>query len=91
MYEVGWNKKLSYCLAYSAEEVQDVSWRYSYQHKEVLKRRNKCSEDQLINAMIHLRKKRQEALTGQRQRYLTLRLMGELADFLVEKYEKLKL
>ncbi|CAO3629270.1 unnamed protein product [Cunninghamella blakesleeana] len=47
VYSVGWNKKLSYCIAYSPNEVVDVTRRYVKDWKEVLKRRNLANEQQL--------------------------------------------
>ncbi|XP_019880474.1 peptide-N(4)-(N-acetyl-beta-glucosaminyl)asparagine amidase [Aethina tumida] len=85
MYECGWGKKLSYVMAYSGEEVQDVTWRYSAQHKQVLQRRRKCHENELVDALIQLRTKRQANLTEPRRQYLIKRLLFELLEFLIEQ------
>lgn len=41
MYERGWGKKLNYIIAYSRDELVDVTWRYTANQNEVLKRRKK--------------------------------------------------
>ncbi|NXS54525.1 NGLY1 amidase, partial [Brachypteracias leptosomus] len=54
LYETGWGKKLSYIIAFSKDEVVDVTWRYSCKHEEVLSRRTALSEATLretINAL----------------------------------------
>ncbi|NXE58482.1 NGLY1 amidase, partial [Calcarius ornatus] len=54
LYEAGWGKKLSYIIAFSKDEVVDVTWRYSSKHEEVLSRRTALSEATLretINAL----------------------------------------
>uniref|UniRef100_A0A8C4V3E1 Peptide-N(4)-(N-acetyl-beta-glucosaminyl)asparagine amidase n=1 Tax=Falco tinnunculus TaxID=100819 RepID=A0A8C4V3E1_FALTI len=63
LYETGWGKKLSYVIAFSKDEVVDVTWRYSCKHQEVLSRRTALSEATLretINALN--RTKRKEVL-----------------------------
>lgn len=37
MYEHGWNRELSYVFAFANDHVQDVTWRYSNNHKAVSK------------------------------------------------------
>jgi peptide-N4-(N-acetyl-beta-glucosaminyl)asparagine amidase len=85
MYENGWNKKLTYVIAYSPEEVQEVTWRYSSNHKAVLARRKNCSEDDLIGALIVLRNERQKTMSKSKQSYLTKRLVYELLELMVER------
>ncbi|KRT86133.1 hypothetical protein AMK59_821, partial [Oryctes borbonicus] len=85
MYENGWNKKVSYVIAYSGEEVQDVTWRYSSKHKEVLTRRHNCTEEELLKTLMELRNERQKNLSESRRKYLTMRLLEELCELIVEK------
>ena len=44
-YECGWNKKLTYVLGFSNEEVVDVTRRYTKNFEQVLTRRTDCSEE----------------------------------------------
>nr|XP_022907320.1 peptide-N(4)-(N-acetyl-beta-glucosaminyl)asparagine amidase-like [Onthophagus taurus] len=85
MYESGWNKKLSYIIAYSGEDLQDVTWRYSSRHKEVLSRRKKCTEIELVSAICSLRNERQKGLSETRREYLNKRVLCELIEMMVEK------
>lgn len=76
---------MSYAIAYSAEEIQDVTWRYSSDHKEVLKRRSLCPEADLIDTLITLRKQRQKNFTTVRRNFLSKRLLTELMELMIEK------
>eukprot|EP01130_Rhizamoeba_saxonica_P003358 TRINITY_DN1422_c0_g1_i4.p1 TRINITY_DN1422_c0_g1~~TRINITY_DN1422_c0_g1_i4.p1 ORF type:complete len:850 (+),score=133.76 TRINITY_DN1422_c0_g1_i4:302-2551(+) len=53
MYEAGWGKKLSYVLAFSAEEVVDVTKRYTNKWPEVQSRRNLVPEEWLSSIIIN--------------------------------------
>lgn len=65
--------------------MQDVTWRYSSKHLEVLSRRTACSEDQLLSTMLRLRRARQASLSTVRQAYLEKRVLCELVEFLTAK------
>ncbi|XP_066262636.1 peptide-N(4)-(N-acetyl-beta-glucosaminyl)asparagine amidase [Euwallacea similis] len=85
IYECGWKKQISYVIAYSNEEVQDVTWRYTSNFKETLKRRTACKEDEIIRVLEDLRQRRQVKFSETRRKYLTRRNLMELVQFLTEK------
>lgn len=85
MYEAGWGKKLSYIMAYSKDEVQDVTWRYSCKQREVMSRRTQCRERELISTMMQLRQERQKNMSEARRLYLNNRLIAELVEFLTPR------
>ncbi|XP_063518177.1 peptide-N(4)-(N-acetyl-beta-glucosaminyl)asparagine amidase isoform X2 [Pongo pygmaeus] len=60
LYEIGWGKKLSYVIAFSKDEVVDVTWRYSCKHEEVIARRTKVKEALLRETINGLNKQRKE-------------------------------
>ena len=85
MYEVGWGKQLSYVMAYSQDELQDVTWRYSCRHRDVLSRRTECMEVELLSTVMQLRQERQQDLSDARKLYLNKRLLAELVEFLTPR------
>uniref|UniRef100_G1T9A3 Peptide-N(4)-(N-acetyl-beta-glucosaminyl)asparagine amidase n=1 Tax=Oryctolagus cuniculus TaxID=9986 RepID=G1T9A3_RABIT len=88
LYEVGWGKKLSYVLAFSKDEVVDVTWRYSCKHAEVISRRNKIKEDLLRETINGLNKQRQLSLSENRRKELLQRIIVELVEFISPKTPK---
>nr|XP_005008353.1 peptide-N(4)-(N-acetyl-beta-glucosaminyl)asparagine amidase isoform X2 [Cavia porcellus] len=62
LYETGWGKKLSYVIAFSKDEVVDVTWRYSCKHEEVISRRTAITEELLRETINGLNKQRKEIL-----------------------------
>ncbi|XP_063221639.1 peptide-N(4)-(N-acetyl-beta-glucosaminyl)asparagine amidase isoform X2 [Bacillus rossius redtenbacheri] len=82
MYEAGWGKRLSYVLAFSRDDVQDVTWRYTSQWRDVMRRRTQCSEEELLQAVLSLRARRQAGLSPARRAFLQRRLVAELVEFL---------
>ncbi|KAJ0174295.1 hypothetical protein K1T71_010441 [Dendrolimus kikuchii] len=85
IYAHGWKKKLSYVLAFSKDDLQDVTWRYTVDHKEVLKRRTLCDETELIDAILSLREHRQRQVSDARRKYLAKRNLVELVQLMVER------
>lgn len=85
LYEVGWGKKLSYIVAFSRDQVVDVTWRYSCKHPEVLSRRTKVQEAWLVHNINSLNNTRQQTLNPQRKKELTERLLVELVEFISPK------
>lgn len=83
MYECGWKRKLEYVIAFSKDDIQDVTWRYSNKHQELLSRRTLCTEKELINALMQLRQKRQSGVSSKRKKFLTLRTFAELGELLI--------
>ncbi|KAM4631215.1 peptide-N(4)-(N-acetyl-beta-glucosaminyl)asparagine amidase [Polymixia lowei] len=85
LYEVGWGKKLSYILAFSKDQVVDVTWRYSCKHPEVLTRRTKVQEAWLRRTINGLNAVRQQCLSPERKKELLDRLLIELVEFISPK------
>lgn len=88
LYEVGWQKKLAYVLAFSKDQVVDVTWRYSCKHPEVLSRRTRVQEAWLLHTISGLNASRQQSLSPERKKELTERLLVELVEFISPKKPK---
>ncbi|XP_056154406.1 peptide-N(4)-(N-acetyl-beta-glucosaminyl)asparagine amidase isoform X2 [Lampris incognitus] len=88
MYEIGWEKKLAYILAFSKDQVVDVTWRYSCKHPEVLSRRTRVQEAWLLRTINGLNAVRQQSLSPERKNELLERLLVELVEFISPKKPK---
>ncbi|XP_019539204.3 peptide-N(4)-(N-acetyl-beta-glucosaminyl)asparagine amidase [Aedes albopictus] len=85
MYEHGWKKEMTYVFAFSREDVQDVTWRYSNQHPVVIKSRKSCSEKELLETILKLRAKRREKVSGPRLKFLRKRTVDECLELLCSR------
>ncbi|XP_034017359.1 peptide-N(4)-(N-acetyl-beta-glucosaminyl)asparagine amidase [Thalassophryne amazonica] len=88
LYEVGWGKKLAYVLAFSKDQVVDVTWRYSCSHPDVLSRRSQVQEAWLLHTINGLNSSRQQCLSPGRKKELMERLLVELVEFISPKKPK---
>ncbi|XP_068530497.1 peptide-N(4)-(N-acetyl-beta-glucosaminyl)asparagine amidase [Anas acuta] len=88
LYETGWGKKLSYVIAFSKDEVVDVTWRYSCKHKEVLTRRTVLGEATLRETINTFNRKRQRFFAESRKSELLQRRIVELVQFMSPKPPK---
>uniref|UniRef100_A0A8U7M6M3 Peptide-N(4)-(N-acetyl-beta-glucosaminyl)asparagine amidase n=1 Tax=Corvus moneduloides TaxID=1196302 RepID=A0A8U7M6M3_CORMO len=89
LYETGWGKKLSYIIAFSKDEVVDVTWRYSCKHEEVLSRRTALSEATLretINALN--RTKRKEVVFIPSEKEKTSKLFHLIYNVIDDSYTR---
>ncbi|XP_066263318.1 peptide-N(4)-(N-acetyl-beta-glucosaminyl)asparagine amidase-like [Branchiostoma lanceolatum] len=82
VYEAGWKKKLTYIIAYSKDEIRDVTWRYSCRHQEVCARRKECRESWLRETVTRMNEKRQAGLSQERKDELVRRFLVELVEFI---------
>lgn len=87
LYESGWGKKLSYIIAFSKDDIQDVSWRYSRKHDEVKQRRRECRESWLVTTIAKLRRQRQAGFPEPRRKFLNERYARELVELLLPQPE----
>ena len=93
LYESGWGKKISYIIAYSPDDIQDVTWRYTAHPSDVISRRMACRETWLVHAIMELRKNiqqghvRRSSMTSARHMMLTERTAVELVELMMEKSE----
>ncbi|KAM9600958.1 peptide-N(4)-(N-acetyl-beta-glucosaminyl)asparagine amidase isoform 1-T1 [Trichechus inunguis] len=88
LYEVGWGKKISYVIAFSKDEVVDVTWRYSCKHEDVISRRTLVKEELLRETINGLNKQRQLSLSESRRKELLQRIIVELVEFISPKTPK---
>ncbi|XP_017748900.1 PREDICTED: peptide-N(4)-(N-acetyl-beta-glucosaminyl)asparagine amidase isoform X3 [Rhinopithecus bieti] len=87
LYEIGWGKKLSYVIAFSKDEVVDVTWRYSCKHEEVIARRTKVKEA-LLRETINGLNQQATVLSENRRKELLQRIIVELVEFISPKTPK---
>ena len=85
VYEAGWGKKLTYVIAFSREEVQDVTWRYSKDHEETRRRRLLVRPSWLVRRILELSQARLAGLEEARRTELTGRRLAECLEMLTPR------
>lgn len=85
MYQHGWKRSVDYIIAYSHEDIQDVTWRYTNNHGETRRNRQRCTEPELLKSIILLREKRQQKCSIGRKKYLKKRNLREIIELMVER------
>ncbi|XP_067932485.1 peptide-N(4)-(N-acetyl-beta-glucosaminyl)asparagine amidase-like isoform X2 [Watersipora subatra] len=82
LYEAGWGKKLTYIIACSKDDINDVTWRYSADHQALVLRRKECRESWLLATIKALRDARQRNMSDVVRRIHQLRLIKEGVEFI---------
>ncbi|XP_031552876.1 peptide-N(4)-(N-acetyl-beta-glucosaminyl)asparagine amidase-like [Actinia tenebrosa] len=85
LYEAGWGKKLSYVIAFSRDEVFDVTWRYSGNHDLVRHRRKEVPEQWLLNTTMKMTEQLQKDYPQERRQMLQTRTITELFEIMTSK------
>lgn len=85
VYEVGWGKQLTYCIAASRDEVQDVTWRYSRDHRATRGRRALVRPAWLTATLLALSSSQQAAYTTEERERLTRRRVAECLELLTAR------
>lgn len=85
MYQYGWKRNISYIIAYSRDDIQDVSWKYFNKHQNLLKYRTRCSEKELLKSILLIREKRQKNCSKLRKRFIKMRTLNEVIQMLLPR------
>ncbi|KAK9498040.1 hypothetical protein O3M35_003925 [Rhynocoris fuscipes] len=84
VYELGWGKELTFVLAVSCDDVQDVTWRYSSNHKSLLARRLPHLEKKYLNSILEIRKRLLANKSPNKRLYILKEVISELAELMIE-------
>lgn len=85
MYQHGWKRNVDYIIAVSYEDIQDVTWRYTNNHAETRRNRNRCTEPELLKSILLLREKRQQKCSPARRKFLKKRNLREVIELMVQR------
>lgn len=85
LYEVGWGKKLTYIIAISHDDIQDVTPRYSKNFQEIVSRRHEVREEWLVSTILRMRKDMQYNLSENHKAELQKRWIEEIVELLTSK------
>lgn len=85
-YQVGWKRDVKYVFAFSFDDVQDVTWRYTSDFEKTRNARNECTEDEILKSILLVRYKRQHnKCSDARKKFLIRRNLDELASFITPR------
>jgi len=83
VYESGWKKNLSYVVAVSRDQIQDVTWRYSLKEpNQLFLRRKDCQETWLVGFIYRMNCHFQSVLPQEKRDVLRERCARELVQLL---------
>ncbi|XP_065582138.1 peptide-N(4)-(N-acetyl-beta-glucosaminyl)asparagine amidase-like isoform X1 [Artemia franciscana] len=85
MYEIGWGKSLNYIFAFSKDEVQDVTWRYSSNHGLLRSRRTRISEASLIKCLLNITHERLNTYEWEKKSLVLDRRVRELVEICLKR------
>lgn len=67
IYEKGWKKSLSFCIAFANDHVEDVTWRYVTNFKQTRQRRN-IDETNFAKLIYQINRKIQTQIDQQQKK-----------------------
>ena len=85
LYDIGWGKKLTYIIAFSVDDIEDVTWRYVSDFTATLGRRTECREDWLVQVLFNLDKKKWSVMPELKRKVQLRRKLADLVEFLTPK------
>jgi len=85
VYEAGWGKKLTYVIASSKDEVQDVTWRYSKDHVATRGRRNIVRPKWLVKTILQMTSKIQDEYSTAEKDRLAKRRLNDCLEMLTPR------
>jgi len=88
VYEAGWGKKLTYVVASSKDEIQDVTWRYSKDHSATTQRRKLVRPKWLVRSLLKLTDQIQEQYKPEEKSRLTQRRLKDCLEMLTPRKVK---
>lgn len=88
LYENGWGKKLTYCIALHRYEIQDVTNRYVSNIPQLMSRRKEYNESWLWRFIVRMNEKLQSKLPPDQRNALMQRSARELVQLLYIPWKK---
>jgi peptide-N4-(N-acetyl-beta-glucosaminyl)asparagine amidase len=84
VYEKGWKKNLSFCIAFAYDHIQDVTWRYVTDFKQTKQRRN-INEKDFANIIHRINQKIQSQINQQEKTKIISRQIEDIVSMLREQ------